>query len=182
MNSAVISVLRRRSAKSDLLLGGVGAQQPLFWGRWVPTPYLASEPNCPNYKQLKNNNKQRGKMKTTNLITSTHEVLKRLPTLITITALAGQTILTGCASINQKEESIDAILAKQNVLIEKVKIERAQPEVSEKVSTDESLKKAEMHLLLSLDEIVKANETIKTRIINENRKDENYGQNEGHGN
>lgn len=117
-----------------------------------------------------------------NLVNSTQQVLKRIPLLITITAFAGQTMLTGCASINQKEESIDAILAKQNVLIEKVKLERAQAEVSEKVSADESLSRAETHLLLSLDEIMKANETIQTRIINEERKDREYGQNEGHGN
>jgi hypothetical protein len=160
----------------------VGALPSLFLGRWVPTPYLASEQKCPKYKQTTTNTNQRKNMKQTNLVTSTNEVLKRLPMLITITALAGSTMLTACASTNQKEESIDVILGKQNVLIEKVKIERAQPELTQKVSADEGLKKAETHLLLSLDEITKANETIQMRIIKQNEEERNYGQNEGHGN
>lgn len=96
--------------------------------------------------------------------------IRTIPILIT-TAMTIQFLLTGCASINRKEDSIDAILAKENALIEKVKLERAQPEVIEAISKSESLKKAETHLILALDELLKANEVVTMKIINQDKKE-----------
>lgn len=107
-------------------------------------------------------------MKQPKFLYSTDTFLKRAIPLLTAAALTTQVLLTGCASINRKEETIDSILAKENTLIEKVKLERAQPEVSNGVSRDESLKKAEAHLSLALDELLKANEVIQMKLIKQN--------------
>jgi hypothetical protein len=115
--------------------------------------------------------KQREKMEQQKFNTSTNQLLKRtIPILIT-TAITIQILLTGCASVNRKVDSIDAILAKENVLIEKVKLERAQPEVIEAISKSDSLKKAEAHLNLALDELMKANEVVTMKIINQDNKE-----------
>ena len=106
--------------------------------------------------------------------TSTNQLLKRtIPILIT-TAMTIQVLLTGCASINRKEDSIDAILAKENALIEKVKLERTQPEVSQAILQSDSLKKAEAHLNLALEELVKANEFVTMKLINQDKEEMNY--------
>jgi hypothetical protein len=115
--------------------------------------------------------KQREKMEQQKFNTSTNQLLKRtIPILITA-SMTIQILLTGCASINRKEDSIDAILAKENVLIEKVKLERAQPEVIEAVSKSDCLKKAEAHLNLALEELLKANEVVTMKIINQDNKE-----------
>ena len=59
-------------------------------------------------------------------------------------------MLTGCASVDRKEESIEDILGKENALIGKVQAERATPEVQQGVSKNASLKVPEDHLSLAL--------------------------------
>ena len=110
------------------------------------------------------------------------KVLRKLPLLLTFTALTGHTLLTGCASVSHKDESIDVVLRKENVLIEKLKAERAQPDIVQSVSENEALSKAEVHLGLGLEEILKANETIKTKILKQNKKEVQDGENERSGN
>ncbi len=105
-------------------------------------------------------------------------VLKRIPLLLISVGIFGQFVLTGCASVNQKEESIESILAKENALIEKVKLERAQPQITEALSANESLQKAEVHLSLSLEEILKANETITIKLLKQNQKEVRGGKSE----
>ncbi len=105
-------------------------------------------------------------------------ILKRVPIFLTTIGLIGQFALTGCASVNQKEESIEAILEKENTLIEKIKLERAQPKVVEALAANESLQKAEVHLLLSLEEMIKANETISTKLLKQNTKEVRSGKSE----
>ena len=108
-------------------------------------------------------------MKQQQIFNSTEIFLRRALPLIAIAGLTAQLLLTGCASVNRKEETIDSILAKESTLIEKVKIERAQPEVSQAISQNEDLKKAEAHLVLALDELLKANEVIQLKIIKQNK-------------
>ncbi len=109
--------------------------------------------------------------------TSTNEILKRLPLLLTLSALTTPTWLTACASINRKDETVHAILQNESALIEKLQAERAQPEIKQVVSENESLKKAEAHLALSLEELKEANKTIKTKILKTNKKEVQNGQN-----
>lgn len=158
--------------------GGVGAVPSLFFGWLVPTPYLASEPKCSKYKQTKNNSNERKNMNKTKFNTETHMILKRVPLILAIVGITGQFVLTGCASVNQKDESIEAILAKENTLIEKVKLERGQPQIVEALSANENLQKAEVHLLLSLDEIIKANETITIKLLKQKPKEVLNGKGE----
>lgn len=115
------------------------------------------------------------KQKTTKA--STNEILKRLPLLLTLTALTIPTWLTACASINRKEETIHAILQKENALIEKLQAERAQPEIEQAISENERLKTAEAHLVLSLEELKEANKTIKTKFLKMSKEEDKHGQN-----
>lgn len=116
-------------------------------------------------------NKAQHKNKTT-------EFLKRLPLLLTIaTALAGQSMLTACASVNRKEESIDAILQKENALIEKLQAERARPEIEQAISENDSLRKAEAHLALGFEELLNANKTVRKKILKTNKEEVTNGQN-----
>lgn len=110
---------------------------------------------------------------------NTRYFLNQLPFLILMLALTIQVFLTGCASINRKEESVQTILQKENQLIEKLKAERGQPEIVQAVSTNEALKKAEAHLILGLDEMLKANEVIKTKILKQQPKEVENGESEG---
>jgi len=111
-------------------------------------------------------------------ISNAINVLKKLPLLLTFLALTGHTLLTGCASVSHKDESIDVILQKENTLIEKLKAERAQAEIAQSISENEALAKAEVHLGLGLEEILKSNETIKTKILKQNKKEVQDGENE----
>ncbi|MBX3041167.1 MAG: hypothetical protein KF789_10730 [Bdellovibrionaceae bacterium] len=104
---------------------------------------------------------------------NTNELLKRIPLLLTMLALTTPTWLIACASINRREESVHAILQKENALIEKL---QAQPEIAQAVSENESLKKAETHLALSLEELKGANETIKAKILKVNKEEVQHGR------
>jgi len=105
-------------------------------------------------------------------------LMNQLPFIFLMLAFTLQIFLSGCASVNRKEESIHTILQQENALIEKLKIERAQPEITQAVAANESLKKAEAHLSLSLDEMLKANEMIKDKILKQQPKEVESGENE----
>ena len=110
-------------------------------------------------------------MKQTKFTSTTEQILKRSTPALLTAAITIQVLLTGCASVDRKEDSIDAILAKENVLIEKVKLERAQPQVSAAVQQSDSLMKAEAHLALALDEIMKANEVVTMKVMKQTEKE-----------
>lgn len=108
---------------------------------------------------------------------STTEIFKRIPLLLILTTLTAPAWLTACASVNRKEESIHTILEKENVLLEKLQAERAQPEITQAVSENETLKKAEVHLALSLEELLQANKTIKSKILKQKQEEVSNGNN-----
>jgi hypothetical protein len=101
----------------------------------------------------------------------TTKLLKHLSTALTIFTIIGQTTLTGCASIDHKDQSVEAILVKESALIEKVKAERSTVEVQQGVSQSESLVKAEAHLSLAFEEMLKANEAVMTKILKQNKEE-----------
>lgn len=106
-----------------------------------------------------------------------HDFLKRLPLLLILTASTTPLWLTACASINRKEDSIHAIVEKENALIEKLQAQRTQPEIAQAVSENQHLKKAEAHLALSLEELKEANKTIKTKILKAINEEVEHGKN-----
>lgn len=108
---------------------------------------------------------------------ATHDFLKRLPLLLVLLAPTMPIWFTACASVNRKEESIHSILEKENTLIEKLQAQRTQPEITQAVSENESLKKAEAHLALSLIELKEANETIKIKILKTTKQEVENGKN-----
>lgn len=107
-------------------------------------------------------------MQQTNFHNGTNWLFKRITPLLITAGLTTQILLTGCASVDRKEETIEEILNKESVLLQKVKQERAQPEVSQAVLQSDSLKKAEAHLSLALDEIIKANEVVTVKLMKQN--------------
>ena len=113
-------------------------------------------------------------MKHKTKIPCTNQFLNRVTIPLITVGLTIQVLLTGCASANRRDDAIDTILAKESALIEKVKLERSQPEVAEGVSQNESLKKSEGHLLMALDELLKANDLIQRKLIKQNKSEVNF--------
>lgn len=96
---------------------------------------------------------------------------KRLsPILLTLLA-SGHLLITACATTNRKQESIQIILEKEKTLIEAVKAERSQTDVQQAVEQSPAAKRAETHLLLSLEEILKANEVITNKLLKQNKEE-----------
>ncbi len=116
-------------------------------------------------------------MHKTHSKSETTNFLKRLPLLLVLISATTPLWLTACASINSKDDSVHAILQKENELIERLQAQRAQPEIARAVSENEGLKKAEAHLALSLAELKEANETIKTKILKTNKEEVLNGKN-----
>lgn len=116
-------------------------------------------------------------MHKTNSKSEATDFLKRLPLLLMLTAATTPLWFTACASINRKEDSVHAILEKENALIERLQAQRLLPEIAQAVSENEDLKKAEAHLALSLAELKEANETIKTKILKTNKEEVLNGKN-----
>ncbi len=153
------------------LLGGVGAEGPHFYRGWDIHTLSCLEPKLPKKDANTKQTNQRRKMKQTNFRNGTNWLFKRLLPLIATAGFTSQILLTGCASVDRREETVEEILTKESVLLQKVKLERAQPEVSDAVLQSESLKKAEAHLSLALDEIIKANEVVTTKLMKQNEKE-----------
>ena len=110
---------------------------------------------------------------------STRRLLTQLPLIILMLALTLQMLLTGCASSPHRDNSIHAILAKENELIEKIKAERSSESLRQAIEQNELLKKSEAHLLMSLDEILNANKVVTTKIMNSNKQEAKNGKDEG---
>ena len=94
-------------------------------------------------------------------------------------ALTLQMLLTGCASSPHRDNSIKAILEEENELIEKIKAERSEETLRQVIEQNELLKKAESHLLMSLDEILNANKVVTTKIMKPNKQEAKNGKDEG---
>jgi len=103
--------------------------------------------------------------------TSTKDFFKRFFQAVRIIAIASPIGLTACAGIHRKDETIHAILLKENALIEKLQAERERPEIARAISENESLRKAEAHLSLGLEELMRANETIQAKILKTTKKE-----------
>ena len=110
---------------------------------------------------------------------STRKLILQLPLIILMLAITLQILLTGCASAPHRDDSIHAILAKENELIEKLKVERSEETLRQSIEQNEPLKKAEVHLMMSLDEILNANKVVTTKLMNSNKQEVKNGKDEG---
>jgi hypothetical protein len=108
---------------------------------------------------------------------STNRFFNRTYSLTLFAAIASQ-LFVGCATAQRSDETVDAILRKENALIERLQAERAQPEIEQGVSENASLTKAEAHLSLALDELLNANKVIQSKILKQNQQEVRYGQSE----
>lgn len=171
------SCLAFMAETNSLGLGGVGAKQPHFWGGRYHTPILPRTkiPKRPKLTNETNKGKNMNKPKFSN---STRKLLIQLPFIILMLALTLQMLLTGCASSPHRDNSIHAVLAKENELIEKIKAERSEENLRQAVEQNELLKKAEAHLLMSLDVILNANKVVTTKIMNPNKQEAKNGKDE----
>ncbi len=86
--------------------------------------------------------------------------------------------LIGCATGTNRNQSAQSILARERTLIEKIKEERAQAEVRTTIEQNPELLRAENHLTVSLDEILKANEVISKKLLKKSKKEETDERNE----
>ena len=116
-------------------------------------------------------------MNNQNSKTSTNYIFKRLSFLKILCTLSILVLFTACASVSHRDKSIHSILQKENELIEKLQAERTQPEIVRAVSNSEDLRRAEAHLALVLEELLSANETIKTKILKVKKKEDESEQN-----
>jgi hypothetical protein len=89
--------------------------------------------------------------------------------ILGITVVLFQLFNTGCATTATSDDAIRSVLIKENVLIEKLKLERRQPAVNQGLSQSETLKSSEEHLLTSLDEIYQANEMLANELFNKSQ-------------
>lgn len=80
--------------------------------------------------------------------------------------------LLGCATATQNNRAVSNILTKENVLIQKLKEQRSQPEITKAIENSEPLKAAEAHLLMALEELHKANENIQSTFLIQTKKGE----------
>ncbi len=109
---------------------------------------------------------------------STRHLINQLPNLFITIAITTQILLTGCASSQYKGDAVHAVLKKENELIEKLKAERSEENLQEALNQSEPLRRAEAHLLMSLDEVLKGNEVGTTKLNNQNKEEEKNGKNE----
>lgn len=168
--------LHSGEARQGLPLGGVGAQPPPVRIRGAASSALAClRTKLPKNEAIKNETNERTKMKQTKIFYATNGFIKRLTPPLILLTMTSQVLLAGCASVNHREDSIESILKKENALIEKLRFERAQPDVSEAVLKSDSLKKAEAHLSTSLDELFRANEVIMSKILKQSNQEEMSG-------
>lgn len=163
---------------NSLGLGGVGAKQPHFWGGRYHTPILPRT-KIPKRSKLTNETNKGKNMNKRKFSNSTRKLLIQLPLIVLMLALTLQMLLTGCASSPHRDNSIHAVLAKENDLIEKLKVERSDENLRQAIEQNELLKKAEAHLLMSLDEILNANKVVTTKIINPTKQEAKNGKDEG---
>jgi hypothetical protein len=150
---------------------GCGGKALTFFGADASIALSCHEPKDPKINNQLIITKQRRNMNNNKFNTNTRLVLYRLKLPFLMFALVGQSILAGCASFDSKEESIEAILAKENTLIQKVRVERALPEVQQCILQSESLTKSESHLSLALEELLKANDVVTTKLMNQNKRE-----------
>lgn len=157
---------------------GVWGRQPSHFSGGGTTAVSCPEPNYQKMNHQKGKHKQRRKMHKGKFSISTNQVLKRITPATLILTLTVQIALTGCAGIDRKEETVEDILAQENVLIEKVQAERALPGVQQGVSQSESLQAPEVHLEVALEEIKKANEIVTQKIFKQNEREVNFERHE----
>ena len=104
--------------------------------------------------------------------TKTQPRLKNLiPKTLTIsisTAALLSSFLLGCATARQHDRTVSTVLEKESVLIQKLQEERAQANVVQPIKKNKALSDAEVHLLLALEELAKANEQMRTVFLNSN--------------
>ena len=80
--------------------------------------------------------------------------------------------LIGCASAQHREFAISNVIEKETLMIEKLKTERAQPDIVEALKKNRKLGEAEAHLILALDELARANEELQRVFLNDSNKGE----------
>ena len=90
-----------------------------------------------------------------------------------IAAFLASNILLGCATAKLSNRTVSSVLEKENVLIRKLKEERSQLQVVDAVQKDETLKLAEAHLFMALDELAKANSKVQSTFPNSSTEGEN---------
>jgi hypothetical protein len=160
---------------------GVWGPKALTYGQADISALSCHRTKVPKMTTNKTTQTERKNMNNNKFKNKTKQILKGGNSTTILITLAISTMLTGCASMNQHEESIGDILEKENTLIGKVQAERATPDVQQGISQNASLKVSEDHLSLALQELLKANEVITTKLIQQNEKEVDFDRFGGRG-
>lgn len=169
----------RSSGPQGPELRGCGGFALTFFRALGTNPLSCLRTKCPKISNNKNDPNKRKNMNKPKIKTSTRKLIKQFPRVIIIIGLTVQLFLTGCASVSHKENSIHTILEKENQVIEKLKAERSAENLRTLIEQNDELRKAEIHLLIALDEIQKSNEVVTKKIMKPNTKEDSNGKNEG---
>ncbi len=155
---------------------GVWGHGPhFFWGVGYPRPILPNDLKLPHIMQAKeritmnNDNNRFYKTKP--------EDQNRANLLPIVITLCTTLLLSGWATINRDSRAIRSILKKENTLIEKILEERSASEVQQGILENDVLKKAEGHLVTSLNELLKANQAIQNNLLKDTEEKKEYVRN-----
>jgi hypothetical protein len=105
----------------------------------------------------------------TRLLTQT--IFSRPSLLLRLATLLSGLSLAACASAAHKDDSIESILKKENVVISKVKVERSEPTLCALLNGTSEMTEAEKHLSEALDAITRSNEVITQKLLSERGKE-----------
>lgn len=107
---------------------------------------------------------------------STRTLINKNKIKMPITLLTMLFLLPSCATHSHKESFAHTILRKENDLIEKIKAERSAEDFKTEIEKNENLRRAEVHLMMGLNEMQKANEIVTKKLINQNQEEEKNGK------
>ena len=100
--------------------------------------------------------------------------LKKATLSQSILLIATQIMATACSIAPTREETIQAVLRKENALIQKIKEERGHEKIRLEIARCEVLKGPEFHLTESLDEIMNGNEVIINQLTEDTERGRPY--------
>ncbi len=100
-------------------------------------------------------------MKQTRQRKRQHSTIKTAQLQIITALLLTIFISTSCATTTKRDHKVVRVLDAQYELLQNLKNERLDSKVAQKVSDDDSLSQAEMHLQKSIDALMQSNKSIK---------------------
>jgi len=149
-------------------LGGLGAKQPAsknnsseervdFFGKPISGSMLARHKNSRHKTDTQKYTKTNTNSNNTTPKTSKNKIYKLLLPLIIITS-------TSCNTTLKKQDQINHVLIKQEVLLTNLKADRTGLNLSSKIGKDQTLKESEARLLAAINALILSNQKLQKAI------------------